>query len=213
MKTSKVYHDGLSLMARGRHSDALEAFETAINTGPSQFPEARLQYSICLIETGQLEAAVNNLLAITDQDPNNLQAYHFLAHTYGLCGQLEDAKGVLLLALNRGLQNYWTHAKLGAIFFQTGDLDSSLCHYLMAILLNPDYRVAKVNLAVIHYKKGDLGEAAEGLERCLALEPSDTVTRVNLINLYTRKGLGKEHRIPELFKGFSRNQFLTTYSA
>jgi tetratricopeptide (TPR) repeat protein len=85
-----VYYLALTEQALGNTDQAVKECKQAIDIDPG-YVEARVQYGELLVESGDTQQAVNELLEAARRDENNGLIYSRLAWAYSLTGRYDEA--------------------------------------------------------------------------------------------------------------------------
>jgi len=94
------YRLGVLMMSVGRMNDALKEFQTALEINPT-YARARSKLTVCLLETGQHQAAVEHLNAPECLDKDTLELHYRVALLY--CDKVKFASS--LINLERYMEN------------------------------------------------------------------------------------------------------------
>ena len=139
---------GLSLALIGRQSEALIAFDRALELNP-RYIEAHLNRAILLNDMGRAEEA---------------------AGAFRSAEQLgrPDESGFPAMVANR-LAN--SHASLGHDYRAAGAMDEAIAQYRRALKLRPAFADVRLSLARALLERGRLGEAADALDAVLSVRP------------------------------------------
>lgn len=139
---------GLSLALIGRQSEALIAFDRALELNP-RYVEAHLNRAILLNDMGRGEEA-----AAAFQSAEQLGR--------------PDESGYPAMVANR-LAN--SHASLGNDYRAAGAMDEAIAQYRTALQLRPAFADVRLALARALLERGRLGEAADALDSVLTARP------------------------------------------
>ena len=139
---------GLSLALIGRQSEALIAFDHALELNP-RYIEAHLNRAILLNDMGRSGEA---------------------AEAFRSAEQLgrPDESGFPAMVANR-LAN--SHASLGHDYRAAGAMDEAIAQYRRALQLRPAFADVRLSLARALLERGRLGEAADALDAVLSARP------------------------------------------
>ena len=139
---------GLSLALIGRSSDALDAFDRALELNP-RYVEAHLNRAVLLTDMGRVE-----------------EARVGFAEAERLGGP--DESGFPAMVANR-LAN--AHAGLGHEYRAAGALDEAIAQYERALELRPGFSDIRLSLARALLERGRFAEAAQALDLVLRARP------------------------------------------
>ena len=144
-----------------------------------------------LAKQGQMEAAIGNFREALRIDPK-LPGIHFeLAEALNASDSQEErveAKHEYETALSSNPLDEKSECRLGAIAYQTGDLQSSLSHYTRAAQLQPDDSEALLGLAKDLLERKETQKAQGLLERAVQVDPTSVVAHFRLATVYRLQG-------------------------
>jgi len=144
-----------------------------------------------LAKQGQMEAAIGNFREALRIDPK-LPGIHFeLAEALNASDSQEErveAKHEYETALSSNPLDEKSECRLGAIAYQTGDLQSSLSHYTRAAQLQPDDSEALLGLAKDLLEMKETQKAQGLLERAVQVDPTSVVAHFRLATVYRLQG-------------------------
>lgn len=144
-----------------------------------------------LAKQGQMEAAIGNFREALRIDPK-LPGIHFeLAEALNASDSQEErveAKHEYETALSSNPLDEKSECRLGAIAYQTGDLQSSLSHYTRAAQLQPDDSEALLGLAKDLLEVKETQKAQGLLERAVQVDPTSGVAHFRLATVYRLQG-------------------------
>ena len=122
-------------------------------------------------------------------DPQNTEAYQFLALALYSNGQYSAAVHAFLESLSRDADNPDTYYDLGITQpCRSETITSAIDAYHHAIQLNPAFWQAHSNLALIFHEQGKLDDAAVEYREAKKLAPQEASIRNNLGNTYCDQG-------------------------
>ncbi len=106
------------------------------------------------------------------------------AHTHMLLGTClmadnhpAEAADSFRLALAQDSRNCYAHNNLGICSLRTGLTETGLLHFLEAIRLKPDFKIALFHAGVAHVELGRWRDAKSMLERTLKVDPEFVAAR------------------------------------
>ena len=144
-----------------------------------------------LAKQGQMEAAIGNFREALRIDPK-LPGIHFeLAEALNASDSQEDkveAKHEYETALSSNPLDEKSECRLGAIAYQTGDLQGSVSHYTRAAQLQPDDSEALLGLAKDLIEMKETQKAQGLLERAVQVDPTNVVAHFRLASVYRLQG-------------------------
>ena len=178
---------GLVLSAHGNPTGALAKFTAALERDPG-FTQARLSRVGLRIRTGDLDAAQQDLDAVSKVSPNAVGAIYFQALIQATRGDLKTADATLAKLGSRLGEPPETYYLAGIIKFrldQMGQAEDYLSRY---IAKRPSSVSAYVTLATISLRKGDPKTAIDQLNRTLRISPGNVQALALLGQAYRAQG-------------------------
>lgn len=132
----------------------------------------RLRRAIPLLQQGKLDEAEPLLRQILRQNPDQVDALHFLGVLVARRGQHQEGVDLIhrALALNPGYVDACNN--LGNLLLTLKRIDEAMAAYRRAIALAPDHANAHANLGMALRRSGQPTEAIAALLQAIALEPS-----------------------------------------
>ena len=153
----------------------------------------------------EAEALYRQALA---QDPESIDALHFLGVIALQRGAPSQAIELISKALSRNAANAPAHSNLGLALAAQGRQGEAVSAFLTALALNPDYADALANLrgalenfdhrdglwvlGETHQRANQLDEAAACMERLLAKQPADANAHNLLANVRRNQARHRE---------------------
>ena len=130
-------------------------------------PWAKLGTGIVAYYQGDYEAAINILEQLISEKPMLMECYDWLARSYELLDQLDQAEKTLTQATEISPQSFFRQKKLAALAERTGNLDIAEKAYLAVTQLG-QYSIHKSpadysGLAKVYSKKHEEGQAFKSL--------------------------------------------------
>jgi tetratricopeptide (TPR) repeat protein len=201
-----VHHNlGIVLQRRGRHGDAVQEFEAALERDP-EFGPARLLAGVSLLALGRTREATAMLERATALMPRELAAHLQLAEAYerldNVEGLVDEYRAIVELAPGEPEYAYRlgkaylrlsqrAHERiqgidpksarlqqaLGREYLAQGQPELALQAYQRAVERAPSLPELHLALAVIHFNLGRLDEASREAAATLALEPENRDAR------------------------------------
>jgi Flp pilus assembly protein TadD len=127
---------------------------------------------------------VDALIELIDQalrlDPNYAPALIERAQLLLVKGRADDARDVLLRAVELVADDAEAHSALAVVALASGDVHGALEGFSRAAALDPNNPSRLTNLGTTLLMNGDVSAAIGALERSLALAPDDPRTRSDL---------------------------------
>jgi tetratricopeptide (TPR) repeat protein len=175
---------GESLLALGRESDALAAFEAAVAADPSQTELARR------VEVLKFRRAEKGLARARDA---------------ARAGRLDEAIAAYTTAIGSSPDSPFLYRELAAIERQKGNVDAALADFRKAVALDPSDAKSAAQIGDILEGSGDLAGAETAYVDALAIEPSADVEK-RLDGLRARSALA---RLPAEYRAIDQAPQIT----
>ncbi|MGH6871701.1 MAG: tetratricopeptide repeat protein [Rhizomicrobium sp.] len=182
-----AYAQGLKLSARGRHAEAIGAYEAALAVKPD---DTRVLFALgnTARVLGLARPAEEFFRRVLALEPGRLEALVNLANLLRAQGQF-DAAGALLapaLARNPDAAELWL--TLGSVHRERGDASQAGHCYREALARRDDYPAALANLADLLFDAGQAEEALSLYDRAIARDPHAAQARLNRAVLHLAGG-------------------------
>ena len=171
-------HKGHSLIAAGRISEALTAFEAALEADPNSTP-ALSGLGTAAQRLGMIEAAKDFFSKAIMLDPDQIEARGGLASAYRADDQHDHAIETLKEGIERNPSAAPLWLALGNTVREQGDLEKAETFYREAANIKPNYGAALGNLADLLYDKGECDDAMALYDRAVQGAPKNAQLRVN----------------------------------
>lgn len=180
--------NGRALACRNNYPLAIESFQKAIESDPSQI-EAYVQLALAyqsqyLADSNRypnrLSEAIRVLENAEQRQPENPRVLNAKGVILFQMGSLQAAQGALEKAVSTAGQEQWQlgarersviHVNLGKTYRDLGRLEQALNSFRRAVVLDPVSSSAHNNLGNIHYRLGNCGEAEYELAQAASLDP------------------------------------------
>ncbi|MCS6886312.1 MAG: tetratricopeptide repeat protein [Acidobacteriota bacterium] len=170
-------------------------------------------YGIGLLLQGDIRAAEEAFLKVTQMDPEYADGWVNVARARLQEGRLEAAREMLLKALQLEPELAKAHFFLGQVLKADGQYDEALKHLRLALAKFPRDRVMINETGRVLFLKRQYREAVEMFKRTLAIDPEDLQAHYNLMLCY--RGLGetalaeREEKLYRRFKADESAQSIT----
>ncbi len=143
-------------------------------------------------QAGDLQKAEEVYREILAQEPDNVDALHFLGI---LCYQKKNYDSAIsyikqALQINPGLED--AHYNLGIVLQDSGQLDEAIAQYQKAVEINPNVAEIYYNLGFALQKKGNLDDAVIYYQKALQINRDFEDAYYNLGVIFQQKGLSDE---------------------
>jgi Flp pilus assembly protein TadD len=181
-----AYDQGLKFASAGRHFEAIECFEQALASAPS---DTRVLFALgntaCAL--GQAAMARQFFSQVLAIEPGRMEALVNLANLLRGEGQFEAARTLLEPALARSPQSPELNLTLGSVWRESGDHDRAAIYYRAALAQSPNYAPALSNLADLLADDGQIEEARTLYGAAIKSDPGNAQARLNraVLNLLT----------------------------
>ena len=181
------YLQGLQLADSGRHVEAIQRFERALEARPN---DARVLFALgrtadAIGHGGAAESFFRRVLA---SEPDRLEALVNLANLMRKSARTDEIVALLKPALERNPERAELWLTLGTALREAGDLATAETFYREALRLQPDYGAATGNLADLLADRGDVAEALALYDRVLAGDTHSAQARLNRAVLLLMRG-------------------------
>jgi len=191
LKTQDYFNKGGALGDLGRHDEALEMFDKAIEINP-QFDKAYYNKGLALGNLGRCEEAIEMFDKTIEINPQDAKAYYNKGVILGKLGRHEEAIEMFDNAIEIDPQNVSAYLNKGSALGDLGRQEEAIAIYDKAIEINPQD-------ADVYYNKGvalgDLGrykEAIEMFDKAIEIDPLDAGAYYNKGVALTKMGHDKE---------------------
>jgi tetratricopeptide (TPR) repeat protein len=178
---------GAMLRQQERWDDAFDEVTRSTELMPD-FPENHSSLAYIFYRLDDAPNAIAEARTALSMDPQNAEAYQFLALGLYSSGQYEAAVHAFLESLAHDDKNPDSYYDLGITLHAAGNLTAAIDAYRQAIHLNPGFWQAHSNLAMILHEQNKLDEAIVEYREAKRLAPQDAAVRNNLGNTYCDKG-------------------------
>ena len=186
---------GSALYRSGRTAEAAEQFERSLQLQPAGNADAHYDLGNCLLDEGQLPAAVAHLAEAARLDPKNSDAPNNLGNALLRQGRVGEAMAAYRAALRADAGNVRARANLavacydaGNLLAQAGRMDEAITQYGEALRLQPAYPEAEDNWGNALLQEGRAAEAAGHYRAALRLRPDYPRAQANLDGALRRLG-------------------------
>ncbi len=171
-------------LARGHIEDARTHFNAAL-AQPATALAARAGLGRSAVLAGDNDTAIRELRAVLSEQPGADALRHPLAQALRDQGDTAAARAELaragttslqyddpildaLSTLITGARSLHMRARRAR---ESGDLDTALHHYRLALEVDPDFALAHYGMGQVHAARGVFGQAAEAFAKAVAADP------------------------------------------
>jgi tetratricopeptide (TPR) repeat protein len=159
---------GEELIRINRPNEAIPLLEKFANTSPNS-ADAHYNLGLALRQTGQTDAAINELAGAIRLRTNYYEAHVALALTLEDKGMPLDALDEFQAALHLQPNNAPARVSLADLLSHQGRTSEAISEYQQAATLAPDLFEAHYRLAQAYVRAGRLAEAVDSLQRALTI--------------------------------------------
>jgi len=139
---------GEALDEKGRRSEALEHYITAVELGPNN-AFARVALALSLTRLGNRGAAIEELRKFFRDRQDDPQARYALGNMLMIIGACDQAVVALRAALHLDPDLFEAHRDLGVVLALRGDREEAIAALRAALRIRPDDPQVKANLALL----------------------------------------------------------------
>jgi len=162
---------GVDLRAKGKMSDAVDAFDRAIDINPTR-ATPHLNEAMTMFDRQQYTAADDQFLKAASLGLTNAESY-FIDFAALYRQRNMNARAIALLYQGRKLfpQSYLIAANLGSALLAGQRYTEGVPELVRALGLQPSSTLALNNLGLFYAKQNDYGRALDFWNRSLSIEP------------------------------------------
>ncbi|HUH65863.1 MAG TPA: tetratricopeptide repeat protein [Syntrophales bacterium] len=172
---------GFSLLAQGRHEEAIYHYSEAIRIYPNDVDEHN-NLGIALQGQGRVKEAISHYLEAIRINPNYIKAYVNLGEALAAQGKAAEAMAMFSKALQIKPDSVEANYNMGTMLLSGGDLKGAVYHFRECIRIKADYAKAYNNLGNALFLEKRIDEAIESFREALRLKPDYALARENLTN-------------------------------
>ena len=172
------YNLGYGLAQLGRHQEAVQAYERALEIEPD-YGYAHNNLGNALTRVGKREEAIGHFRKALELDPSYAQAHHNLANVLVEENRRDEAMEHLREAVRLRPDFAEAQMNLGNLLTEKGNAAEAVTHYRSALKLKPGFAEAHNNLANALVALGRLREAISHYSEALRLRPDYPEARRN----------------------------------
>jgi tetratricopeptide (TPR) repeat protein len=166
----------------GRHDEAVEHYLRALALDPA-YTDAHLNLADAALNAGRPDLAEEHLRAVTEQAPDEAQAWNVLALLLSQRAAGAEALVCSKRALELAPDDARVHHNHALVLARQGRVDEAVSALQRALKLDPDYAKAHFNLAVLQLRLGRVEQATASLQAALAVDPDYAEARAQLERL------------------------------
>ena len=166
------YHKlGRTYSAQGNHRAAATALESAVTQRPN-FPEALVDLSIALFNTGQFKQALARADSVVVLNPQNAAAYHMRGKCYFMLNEFEKAATDLQRALQLTPRDYDVAYTLALAHLKRGKTAAAVQIFDRMIDQLGNRPQLRILIGRAYRQTGLLPEAIDEFKKAVALDPN-----------------------------------------
>jgi len=177
---------GTARLAAGRHQDAIEAFDRALELSPDT-PMVLINRGCALFQLDKYTEALSSLNRAVQLDPLNVNAQFNLARVYKSQGRLTEAIDALKKTLKLDPGHVEAHTSLGDLLLQKGSLTECRQAWLNALSISPDQIRYRYGLAKFYSVNGEYDNAIEQYEIIRRIRPGDMLALCGQADVLEKK--------------------------
>lgn len=189
LQLGKVYENLLQLDAKGYKEHAVSSYREAAKVSPKS-PVSLVALARVEAMTGNLNGALSYLsegLKIkSDYAPAHMLVADIALSQNNIKGAIEGLDYVITSNPNNP-DNIYYIMRIGALYYQAGEIDKSQTVFENLVGANPNYVDARYALALVYDKKGMTSKAIEQFEAISLLVPENTQIKEILNSLRSGK--------------------------
>lgn len=171
----------------GYYDKAIKRLEKAVELN-SESAAAAVNLANAKIAAGHREDGIEDLLAISHDDPSNVKAWDSLGKAFLLSGDPASSETAFWTALDLAPREAKLAAALGTVLAHQQKYDEAGAVLERAMSLDPNDADIRARLGVVLFLRHDLGSAEDVLVSALALAPENIVARHHLALTRLAKG-------------------------
>jgi len=191
--TNALNNTGVTLLERGRYSEAADVFSRAVGQAPGFF-QAWLNLGRAQMLMKEHERAIRSIRKALRIDSSQAEAHNLLGNIHMTRGELEEAERSFRKGLELEPNATNSRNSLGLLYEKMGKDDLALSEYRKVVAIDPDYAEGHNNIGLIHRKRGEPAKAIELLERAIRADPDFAGSYNNMGLAYQDMGRLKEAR-------------------
>ena len=183
--------EGDRLRQAGQSKESLLAYRRAVEAKPN-LVEALLVLTDCLVEEGELPAAIDAIEHLVSLDPESSWSHNYAGLVYFKSGDFDAARAHFLSALDSQPELVEARVNLAVLEWENEDFDAALRELGEASRVDSTNRDLVSNISLIYTQIGQWETAVTVLEDYLTLRPDDIEILHQLVNVLAKHG-ASEH--------------------
>jgi tetratricopeptide (TPR) repeat protein len=177
------YNEGVHAYGMGDIEQATACFTKALQRAPGAIA-ARNNLAICLIQSGDREAGLNQLELALRDDPEDSHLLRNIGVTQSLLGKKREALTTLKRAAEFAPDDSELLFLQSTIHEDLGELDAAIECMRHACEMTPEESSVWDNLGIILHRADRLDEAIEAFEKAREVDPDHPLPHYNLGRAY-----------------------------
>lgn len=165
-----LYKAGRQLFRQGKHAEAIQAFEQALQADPDQ-AEVHDAIATAYFVIKQYDKAIEHFTRVTQLKPKDAKAYINLGAVYNHQEEFEKAADILKRAISRDGNAVEAYYNLGIAYRGTKQPAMAINSYKEALKLNPRMLDAMQNLGNTYLEMNNPKAAIEQYKKALEINP------------------------------------------
>jgi len=164
--TNAMNNTGITLLERGRYSEAADAFRRALAQDPA-FIHGRINLGRAQMLMKDFAGAIATFGEVLRSDPSHAEVHNLLGNIYMNQGDLKKAEQHFTRAIAAQPNDTHVHNSLGLLYEKLGKDDRALDEYRKVVAVDPDYAEGYNNMGLIYRKEGDPRKAIELFDQAI----------------------------------------------
>ncbi len=148
---------------------------------------ARIRGAEALIKLGRMDAALQDVMAALDREPNQTDALLLLARIQTTQNRYELAASTYLQLLAQDAKNTDVLIKLGGLYLDLGEVAPANAMFDQAVRIDPSNLLGHYFLGRIELQHENYEQAIAEFRECLEIEPDFFYASLHLANAYELK--------------------------
>lgn len=181
------YMRGIANSRLKRYEEALECFNYSLLMKPDD-RDILFQSAATYDNLGKKEKAEEILVELLEDHPQDAAILNFLGYLWAeQAKNLEEAKRLVLKALEKEPENGYYIDSLAWVYYQLGNIDSALIEMRRSVERVDDDPVIFEHLGDVYREIGEKGKAREAWKKALDLDPANERVRGKIESLHDRR--------------------------
>jgi len=179
--------EGDRLRREGKRKESLLAYRQAVEANPN-LVEALLVLTDCLVDEGELAAAIDAIEHLVSLDKDSSWAHNYAGLVHFKAGNAESARAHFRRALDLQPELVEARVNLAVLEWESEDFESALRELGEASRVDPTNRDLVCNISLIYTQIGQWEAAVTVLEDYLTLRPEDVEILHQLADVLAKHG-------------------------